>query len=437
MSTELLDIAAAAVEAARAAGAQEAWAGASRSREVQVQVRDGAIETVSEATSRSISLRLWVDGRYGGHSTNDMRPEELARFTRDAVALTRALQPDPFRQIPDPALFAGRPEVELDLVDPGVLALTREDREAMCFGLDAELVGKDKVISVTSGSTDGQSEGASVSSNGFSGTSASTWLWLGTEVTLDDGISRPEGGLWVGGPHRAQGLPPVEVATAAMKRARDRLGSKKGPTMKGLMVVDPSAAAHLVGRLLGPATGGSVQQGRSFWGGKLDQPLVSEKLEITDDPLLPRGLGSRLFDGEGISARKMPLVQGGALRALYIDTYYGRKLGMAPTSGGPSNRVVRPGARDLAAILADLDHGIYVTSWLGGNADTTSGDFSFGMRGHVVEKGKVGAPVGEMNVSGNLLTLFAGLAEVGSDPWPWSSTLVPTLVFDGVDFSGA
>jgi PmbA protein len=133
----------------------------------------------------------------------------------------------------------------------------------------------------------------------------------------------------------------------------------------------------------------------------------------------------------------MPILADGALQNFYIDTYYGRKLEMAPTTGSASNRIVRPGERDLAAILADLDDGIYVTSWLGGNADGTTGDFSFGLRGHLIEGGQIGAPVGEMNITGNLLGLFSQLIEVGNDPWVYSRTLCPTLVFDGVQFSGA
>ena len=110
---------------------------------------------------------------------------------------------------------------------------------------------------------------------------------------------------------------------------------------------------------------------------------------------------------------------------------------MAPTTGGPSNRIITPGSRDLAAIIADAGEAIYVTSWLGGNADSTSGDFSFGMRGHLVQDGRITAPVNEMNVSRNLLTLFSQLIEVGSDPWAYSSLKAPTLVFEGVDFSGS
>ena len=42
-----------------------------------------------------------------------------------------------------------------------------------------------------------------------------------------------------------------------------------------------------------------------------------------------------------------------------------------------------------------------------------------------------------MNVTGNLVTLFSSLVEVGNDPWQYNSRLTPTLVFDGVQFSGA
>ena len=87
--------------------------------------------------------------------------------------------------------------------------------------------------------------------------------------------------------------------------------------------------------------------------------------------------------------------------------------------------------------MSDAGEGVYVTSWLGGNADGTTGDFSLGLRGHLIEHGEIGRPVGEMNVTGNLKDLFARLEAVGNDPYPYSATLAPSLVFVDVDFSGA
>jgi len=164
----------------------------------------------------------------------------------------------------------------------------------------------------------------------------------------------------------------------------------------------------------------------------------SKALTMVDDPLPPGALGSRLFDGEGIASKPLTLVEAGVPQNVYVDTYYGRKAGMTPTTGGRSNITLKPSVdKDLAGLLADTGEGIYVTSWLGGNSDSTTGDFSFGLRGHVVHKGQLVKTVGEMNVTGNLTELFANLSAVGNDPWVYRSTQSPTLVFDGVQFSGA
>ena len=145
---------------------------------------------------------------------------------------------------------------------------------------------------------------------------------------------------------------------------------------------------------------------------------------------------SRYFDGEGISAKVMPVIENGVLKQFYIDTYYGRKLDWRPTTGGVSNLVLAPGENDLDGLLKEAGEGFYITGWLGGNADSTSGDFSIGFRGHQIEAGEKGGPVSEMNITGNLTDLMGQLVAVGNDPNPWSSMRTPTLVFEGVEFSG-
>jgi PmbA protein len=438
MSDELADRAAQAVELAQGKGAQGAWATASRSRGLSIELRNGTVEKVQENVSRSLSLRLWVDGRYTAHSTTDLTPSRLDAFVEQAVALTRALEPDPDRQLPDPKLFEGRPANDLELVDANLSARTLEQRIADCERSNEQARKSDRVLSATSAAYDGHYRAAAASSNGFSGAYEATYAGISAEVTLrDEGDKRPEDGIGVTTRHASDLLDAEQIGTLALERASLRLGTVKGPTLATTMVVDRLAAARLIGELLGPANGHSLQQNASFWHGRIGKRSVAKRLTVTDEPLRPRGLGSRPFDNEGIAARTLPIIESGKLRNVYVDTYYGRKLGMDPTTGSPSNRVVALGKRDLATIVADVGSGVYVTSWLGGNSDWTTGDFSFGMRGHLIEGGKIGAPVGEMNVTGNLLELFSRLVEVGSDPWPFSSTLVPTLVFEAVQFSGS
>ncbi|MEM9402512.1 MAG: TldD/PmbA family protein [Pseudomonadota bacterium] len=438
MSDELLQRAAQAAELATTAGANDVWASARQGRDVEFEYREGALEKVKDTTSRELSLRLFVDGRYSSHQTTDLNPDRLSSFVREAVAITRALEPDEHRFITPAELFAGRPDADLDLIDPTVETLDRDQRVEWCSVLDDVSHANDKVISATAGVYDGTSMAASVSSNGFSGSQSSTYCWFGASVTLRDrGDKRAEDGFYAGGRH-VDDLPDAAgVGQTALDRALARLDSEKGPTMKGSMLVDSRAAASLVSRLLGPANARNVQQGRSFWSSILDQQVFSPALSVIDDPLIVRGLGSRHYDSEGIAAKRLPIIENGVARNIYVDTYYGRKGGMTPTTGRASNRVITPGELSLEQLLGEVGDGVYVTSWLGGNADSTTGDFSLGLRGHMIEGGKIGRPVGEMNVTGNLKDLFARIELVGNDPYPYSTTLAPSMVFSDVDFSGA
>jgi PmbA protein len=94
---------------------------------------------------------------------------------------------------------------------------------------------------------------------------------------------------------------------------------------------------------------------------------------LIDDPFLARGQGSRLFDGEGIAARRMPVIEKGILKTYYIDNYYGRKLGMGPITGGSSNLVFEYGTKSKEEIIRGVSRGIFVTGFIVGNSNGFKG----------------------------------------------------------------
>ncbi len=98
-------------------------------------------------------------------------------------------------------------------------------------------------------------------------------------------------------------------------------------------------------------------------------------------PLLKRDLAPVFFDGEGLAAQKRVMIEKGVLRHYYIDTYYGKKLAMEPTSGSASNTVFECGPRSPEKMISDIRKGILVTGFIGGNANATTGDFSFALSG--------------------------------------------------------
>ena len=443
MSTDQTDvraIARAALKSALAKGAKEAAATVNRTRNVSLEWRDGRIEKVNEATTRGLTVQLYVDGRYSQVSSSDLRPEALATFIRDSVSMTRVLSEDPFRSLPEPALYAGRASVDLQLEDPAYPTVTPERRREAARQMEEAaraVKGAAAILSVSTGFDDTRTESFRVASNGFEGTRVDTVFFVSAQVSVKDADGRRPEDYSFGGSRFLGEVPAAaEVGRQAAERALSRLGSKKPPSAVMTLVVDNRAAGRLMGVLGGPLSGASLQQKRSFLEGKLGQAIGSPLLDVADDPLVPKAFGSRLYDLEGLAAKRRTVFEKGVLRSYYVDTYYGKKLKMAPTSGGVSNLDWTLGTKPQATLLKDVGEGILVTSFLGGNSNGTTGDYSFGVQGFRIRGGERAEPVGEMNIAGNMLELLKKLAAVGDDPWPYSSTRTPTLVFEGVQFAG-
>jgi PmbA protein len=436
------DVARLAVEIARKKGAKEVAAAANRKREVEVTWRDGKLEKISEATTRGLALQLYVDGRYAQVSTSDLRPEALPPFIENAIALTRALAPDPLRTLPDPALYKGQSEKDLELLDAGYESLTPEERRRQAREMEEaarakQAGGKGAILSVTSGFADTLSETYRVTSNGFAGTQRDTVYQLYTEVSVKDPDGRRPEDYALAAARHLRDLPAARaVGAEAAERALQRVGAKKSQSAVMSMVVDRRAAGRLAGFFGMALSGQQVQQKRSFLEGKIGTQVGSPLFTVADDPLIVRGLGSRLFDSEGLAARRRPILEGGVLRGFYIDTYYGKKLKQEPTTGRMTNLAWAQGAQDQAKLIAGIKDGVLVTGFLGGNSNSTTGDFSLGVLGFRVRGGKVAEPVGEMNISGNHLELWKHLVAVGNDPYPYSPTRTPSLVFEKVQFAG-
>jgi PmbA protein len=438
---DMPSIARSCIELSRKRGANAASADVYRVRKVEFQWRDGSPETVTESTTRGVQLELYVDERYARVSTSDLRPEALESLIGDTVEVARTLAQDPYRGLPDPALYEGQAKLDLGLEDPRYDELSMERRRQLAEEAEAGargVKGSDVILSVTTGVEDTLSERFLVNSNGFSGGSRSTAFSVSAEVSVKDEDGRRPEEYSSAVSRRFAELPNgTLIGRDAGERAMARLGSRKGESAVMPMVVDNRSAGRMVGMLMSPLSGSSLQQKRSFLEGKLGEPVFSDRITIHDDPLLVGGLGSRLWDSEGIAARRRAIVDGGVLKSYYIDSYYGRKLGTAPTSGSASNLSWSSGERAPDALIAAVGDGMFVTGFLGGNSNGLTGDFSLGVRGFRIRDGKLAEPVAEMNISGNHLEFWKKLAAVGNDPYAYSPLRTPTLVFDGVTFAGA
>jgi PmbA protein len=421
-------------------GASDASTTVMRARDVSASWRDGKIDKLSDATSRSVSLALYVDGRYGVVTTSDFRPDALEKFVGDSVALVRSLAKDRHRKLPDPSLYAGRSDADLEVFDPSIATITADQRVARVKALEdaaRSVSGADKIASLTTDTGDSNRETYRLASNGFEGgfVSSEVWTAASTSVKDDDG-RRPED--WAEGAARfASDLPPeAAIGKDATIRALQRLNAKKIPSGTMPMLVEARAAGRLLGHLIGPMGGQSLQQKASFYEGQLNKQVASKAFTLTDDPLLKRGFASTKYDGEGIATKQRALIEKGVLKTYLLDVYYASKLGTTPTTGRTSNLIVAPGTKSLDQLTKEMKNGILVTSFLGGNSNSTTGVFSLGLSGFRIVNGERREPISEMNLSGKHIDFWSKLVAVGNDPYLYSSMRSPSLMFDGASIAG-
>ena len=439
MNKDMLDLAALAIKTAKAAGADGCSAGITSDRTVEISYRERKPETIKEASTRDLLLKLYVNGRYSAQGTSDLRPEALKAFIANAVAMTRLLAEDPFRTLPDPKYYAGRASLDLGQVDADHAKLTPADRHQWAKTMeDAALKrGGDKVISATAQVQDSHTEDVLLTSNGFEGGSESTSYVAYVQMTAQDaGDRRPMGFSYLVGLNRKSLPPPETVGIEAAERTFALFGGAKIKTETLPIIVENRNGGRILGGLLQAMIGRAVQQKQSFLADKKGARIASELLTLVDDPLVPGWLGSRLFDGDGIAARRRTMIEAGVLKEFYVDWYYSRKLGCEPTTAGPSNLVIPPGKRSVKEIMKELGRGVLITDFIGGNANSTTGDASVGIIGKLFDKGEPVQAVAEMNIAGNTLEFWSKLIEVANDPWPYSSLRLPSLVFKDVVVSG-
>jgi PmbA protein len=446
---QLTKTAAAVLKAARRAGADQASVRVTRSRELEVLFRNGDLEKAKGSTRRSISVRLFIGGRYGAFTTSDLRPEALTRFIRRGVELTRVLEPDPQQGLPDPKRYPHGTAPDLGQYDPA-LARARGDRFiARAAGLDRLVKkvsggGRAKVISTTGYSGLEVSTALLADTNGLAGLVQNTSGYLGCDVVLMDptqaGKRRRDGWFEVGLSLGSLGDRRRDEATARKAYARTvrHIGAKPGPTGRAALIVENRVAGKLLRSLVQVLSGPALRRRTSFLLGRKGRRVAAKVLTVKDEPGIKGGLGSRWFDAEGVAVGPMTLIQGGVLRNFYLDTYNARVLKMKPTTGWPTNLVLKPSVQaGFTALWPRIKRGLAVTEFLGGNFNATTGDFSYGVSGMWIEGGEAVYPVEGMNVSGNYQTLWPALTAVGNDPNPFSRFMTPSLVFESVQLSGA
>lgn len=405
-------------------------------RSTEIEIRNQQIDSLKESNQNNLSISLYVDKKYSAHSTNRMKKEDLLKFVEEAIAATRFLSEDQYRSLPDPELYYKGGGAELSTFDQKLDSVDAKTKIDLANQALNEAYGKDeRIISVSSYYFDNASDSIKVTSNGFRGESKNSNVSLFVEVSIKSDSGRPSD-YWQENSLFFDKLKTTGIGSTALERTLKKIDPKKILSGKYQVIVENRVSGRIAGPVYDALTGSSLYQKQSFLIDKINKQIASPLLTVYDDPLIAGGQGSRLFDDEGIAAVRRPVIENGILKNYYIDDYYGRKLGMKPTSGSSSNIVFTTGKRNLEEMVGSLKKGVLITGFIGGNCNGSTGDFSYGFEGFFIQDGKLIHPVNEMNISGNMNQFWFSLAELGNDINENQSLRIPSLMFENADLSG-
>ncbi|MBV9742185.1 MAG: TldD/PmbA family protein, partial [Acidobacteriia bacterium] len=292
------------VRRALEAGATDAECTAAEGEEFSANVRMRELESLKEAGSRGMGVRVLVGRRAGSASTSDLSREGIERLVRSAMELAEVTNEDPHAGLPEPEEF-GSLEGDLRLCAADVAGLATESKVEIAKRAEEAAFATDPRVSNSEGASFDSHEGRHifVNSRGFAGEYRTSYCSVSAVPVAREADSM-ERDYWDSLSRSFRGLDkPEDVGRTAARRALRRLRPVKVQTQKVPVVFEPRVARGLMGNIFEAVHGMAVYRHQSFLAGKIGERVASEQVTLIDDGTIPGLFGTSPFDDEGVPSR--------------------------------------------------------------------------------------------------------------------------------------
>jgi PmbA protein len=423
----LLDIARRVAAAVRSGEQVEAYV--IRSRETEIEVFGGEVESLTTAVIEGIGVRVIADHRQGYAWAGSLESSVVDDALRDARDNATFGEPDEWYALANGADVNGVAAPELDLWRDELAAVPTEEKVRIALELDRATKAADPRIRnvESSGYGDSLAEMAIASSLGVEAAQRRTMCSASSSAIADDGTGPQTGYGFVAG-RALEELDLESVPRDAATRACRLLGARPIAGRRVPVILDPLVTRSVLGVLSSAFNGESVLKGRSLFAGREGEQIGAAGVNVLDDPTDPRALGAATHDSEGVATRPITLIAGGVLQGFLQNVYTGRRSGAGTTGSavrgytstpGVGVRALRlvPGEHSPEQIMASVPEALYVQSVSGLHSGTNpiSGDFSVGAEGLMVRGGAFAEPVREVTIASTLQRMLLDIADIGAD----------------------
>lgn len=389
------------------------------------------------------SVTVWIDGKRGAASTNDLDETSLRSMVERAQKIAMNAPVD--REYV-PTLSAQKYRAVAGYVESTAnLSLSAR---AKSIGQIIDEFEKSGVIGAGFHSARSQA-GATATKNGNFDFERSTNVSLSTTARTTDGMSS---GYFLRSHFDISKLDTKRIAKEAIRKAIDGKGARIIDPGTYTVILEPQAVADLMGNFGFAFNARNAEEGRSVFsapGGKtrLGEKMFDEKVTIYSDPWHPELPGSQSAQG-GIPAEKFYLVRDGVLENLNYNRYWAKVKGKAPTPG-PVNTIFQGGGK-LASIdemIRSTKRGILVGRfWYIRSTDPRTASSTGLTRDGVwfIENGKIAYPLRNFRFNQSVVQMLSpgnvemvGVSERvgGSEGGGASASLLPPLKLKAFNFT--
>lgn len=220
-----------------------------------------------------------------------------------------------------------------------------------------------------------------------------------------------------------------DLAREAAEQALTKLQARPAPSGALPVVIGKAGGGVLFHEACGHGLEADhIHKNVSVFAGRVGEQVASPLVTIVDDGTIANEWGTFAIDDEGTPAGRNVLIEDGVLTDYMWDQLAARRDGRALSGNGRrqsykhlpmvrmTNTVLGNGDTDPADIIADTPNGVYVADLGGGQVNTATGDFVFGMtEAYLIEDGKVTEPLREGNLIGNGPKVLEQIDALGND----------------------
>jgi PmbA protein len=438
------------VKKALAKGAEEAEAFVSSEDVISIIIKKTVIEA-RQGVPSGIGLRVVVDGKVGFAATSGTDEAQIGKVAEEAVAVARIRPLDPdFKHLPDPITRSSKDGI----VDDSLVEFSEKDALKEVNMLAKTTFERDERIKSLEGYVGvGRGAFAVANSRGITASTKASYIDAGIYCIAVKGGKQKTGSEFL----ISRELEDLsETGTKAADGAVKMLGAiPLGKSLKTTTLWENRAIGSLLGNMLKAASNArNVQEGKSYFKGKVGEKVANNILTIVDDGQLPEGLSTQRIDAEGVPMQTTPLIERGVLETHLYDSYSALREDKKSSGNAKrelpepflktptvstTNLVVKPGEKNLEELIAEVDEGVFITDYVMGvgHANIITGEFSVvAPNAFLVEKGEIVNPLEPITIAGNFFHALKRVQELGRDTRLLYTGKIPSIVIGDLTVSG-